>query len=136
LLVDLDSDPQSQYGSGSTSTLIWAPFSSPDADLKKYCVNLVFSRREDEDDSPGPQEIPQLDGGDTDDSEEEEEPADDSEDEDFVPSTSAARASTSRRADRTERSAQRSLARYRTVLLSSLANTNLQLCTVPVPVSI
>jgi hypothetical protein len=72
-----------------------------------------FLRREDEDDSPGPQEIPQLDGGDTDDSEEEEEePADDSEDEDFVPSTSAARASTSRRADRTERSANRSLARY------------------------
>ncbi len=66
--------------------------------------------------SPGPQEIPQLDGGDTDDSEEEEEePADDSEDEDFVPSSSAARASTSRgRSDRTDRSAKRSLARYRT----------------------
>ncbi len=79
-------------------------------------MNLAFFRREDEDDSSGPQEIPQLDGGDTDDSEEEEEePADDSEDEDFVPSSSAARASTSRRADRTERSAKRSLARYRTI---------------------
>jgi hypothetical protein len=116
----INTDP---CGSGSTSPLLWTTFSSLGPDWK-HCVNLAFFRREDEDDSPGPQEIPQLDGGDTDDSEEEEEPADDSEDEDFVPSTSAARASTSRgRSDRTERSAKRSLARYH--------NHHVQILTVP-----